>query len=156
MIHPEKVTLPADCLPGEAVAVLYFTDQKPLQGPAALLDWRLDGQLTRMLLNGEVKGKAGEHVMLQSNGKFAADWALFVGGGKWYGLSEETHAALVRHMLNVARKAGFRDLALAYNSHEEVGKDIIAKQVEDVLKTEGNGFERCLLACDAPVSVSSS
>ena len=98
MMHHERVPDPADCLPGEAVITLYFDDQKPLQGPAALLDWRLDGQLTRLLLDGEATGRAGEHVMLQGNGKLQADWALFVGGGKWHGLSSETHASLVRHM----------------------------------------------------------
>ena len=65
----ERVESSADCLNAESVAVLYFTDKKLLEGPAALLDWRLDGQLTQMLLNGDVLGKAGEHVMLQNNGK---------------------------------------------------------------------------------------
>ena len=72
MTQPEQVTCPVDKMPGESVIVLYFEDQKPLDGPAALLDWRLDGQLTRLLLDGQIKGRAGEHVMLQSNGKLAA------------------------------------------------------------------------------------
>ena len=74
----ERVESPADCLKAESVVVLYFTDKKLLEGPAALLDWRLDGQLTRMLLSGDVLGKAGEHVMLQNNGKLKSDWVLFV------------------------------------------------------------------------------
>lgn len=151
MIQAEQVSLPADLLPGESVVALYFDDQKPLEGPAALLDWRLDGQLTRMLLDREVKGRAGEHVMLQGNGKFKAEWVLFVGGGKWYGLSEETHAALIRHMLSVARQAGFRDISLAFASHAEIGPEQICRQVQDALAAEGEGLEACRYSCDASV-----
>ncbi len=151
MIQPEQVSLSADCLPGESVVVLYFDDQRPLQGPAALIDWRLNGQLTEMLLDGEIRGRAGEHVMLQSNSKLAAKWALFVGGGKWYGLSEETHASLVRHMLRVAHQAGFKNLSLALTSHKEFSAETLERQVVDALMQEDVNIESCLFSCDVPI-----
>ena len=149
----ERVALSADCLPGESVVALYFSDQRPLDGPAALLDWRLDGQLTKMLIDGEVQGRAGEHVMLQSNGKLKADWVLFVGGGKWYGLCEETHASLVRHMLSVARQAGFKDVSLAFLPHEEIDQKILQQQIEKALAVEGAGIDTCHFSCEPFVSV---
>ena len=149
----EEVTLSADSLPGESVVALYFSDQKPLEGPAALLDWRLNGQLTRMLLDGEVQGRAGEHVMLQNNGKFKADWILFVGGGKWHGLCQETHAALVRHMLSVACQAGFKDVSLAFMPHEEMTAKVLQQQIKDAMAVEGKGIETCRFTCEADVSV---
>lgn len=152
MTPPERVELSADCLPGESVVALYFSDQKPLEGPAALLDWRLDGQLTRMLLSGEVVGRAGEHVMLQNNGKLAADWVLFVGGGQWHGLCQETHAALVRHMLSVARQAGFKDVSLAFMPHAEANSGTLQKQINDALAVEGAGIETCHFCCEAVLS----
>ena len=153
MIPLERVALPADSLPGESVVALYFSDQKPLDGPAALLDWRLDGQLTRMLVEGEIQGRAGEHVMLQNNGKLKADWVLFVGGGKWFGLCEETHASLVRHMLSVARQAGFKDIALAFLLHEEADPKIVQQQIETALAVEGAGIDTCRFSCEPFVSV---
>jgi hypothetical protein len=157
MTPAQQVTLSADSLVGEAVVVLYFSDQKPLQGPAALLDWRLDGQLTRMLIDKAIEGRAGEHVMLQGNGKFAAEWVLFVGGGKWHGLCCETHAALVKHMLQVAQQAGFKDVALAFMPHEEVGQEILMQQINDALAIEGSTneaakIERCCFSCEEPVA----
>ncbi len=148
----ERVALSADCLPGESVVALYFSDQKPLDGPAALLDWRLDGQLTKMLIDGEVQGRAGEHVMLQTNGKLKAGWVLFVGGGKWYGLCEETHASLVRHMLSVARQAGFKDVSLAFLPHDEVDPKILQQQIEKALADEGSGIGSCRFSCEPFVS----
>ncbi len=144
----EQVPLKADSLPGESVVALYFADQKPLDGPAALLDWRLDGQLTKMLVDGEIQGRAGEHVMLQNNGKLKADWVLFVGGGKWYGLCEETHASLVRHMLSVARQAGFKDVSLAFMPHEEADPKVLQQQIEKALSIEGVGIENCRFSCE--------
>ena len=144
----EQLALKADSLPGESVVALYFADQKPLDGPAALLDWRLDGQLTKMLVDGEIQGRAGEHVMLQNNGKLKADWVLFVGGGKWYGLCEETHASLVRHMLSVAGQAGFKDVSLAFMPHEETDPKVLQQQIEKALSVVGAGIENCRFSCE--------
>ena len=149
----ERVALPADSLPGDSVVALYFSDQKPLEGPAAVLDWRLDGQLTKMLVDCEVRGRAGEHVMLQNNGKLKADWILFVGGGKWHGLCEETHASLVRHMLGVARQAGFKDVSLAFTPHDDVDPKILQQQIEDALMSESTGIENCRFSCEPTVSI---
>lgn len=148
----QRLDLPADLLPGESVVALYFADQKPLVGPAALLDWRFDGQLTRMLLDEDIRGRAGEHVMLQNNGKLKADRALFVGGGKWHGLSRETHAGLVRHMLKVVRQAGFKDVSLAFMPHAEIAGELLQQQLSDALAVEGTGIETCRFSCEALVS----
>lgn len=153
MSRPERVALPADSLSGESVVALYFDDQKPLEGPAALLDWRLDGQLTRMLLDGELQGRAGEHLMLQSNGKLRADWVLFVGGGKWRGLCRDTHASLVKHMLRVVRQAGFHDVSLAFELHDEVDENVLFRQVSEALAVEGSGIATCRYTCETVVTV---
>lgn len=153
MTQPEFVKQSADHLPGGSVVALYFVDQKPLDGPAAVLDWRLNGQLTRMILDGEVHGRAGEHVLLQGNGKVKADWVLFVGGGKWQGLCEETHASLIRHMLMVAQKAGFDDLSLALSLHDEFDVKILHQQIQDALETVGNNIQLCRYTCSSDVTV---
>ena len=153
MITVERVELPADCLNAESVVVFYFSDKKLLEGPAALLDWRLDGQLTRMLLRGEVLGKAGEHVMLQNKGKLKSDWVLFVGGGKWLGLCEETHAALVRHMFKVASQAGFTKISLAFMPHEDVSDESLHQQISEAVAVEGYNISECLYSCLATVTV---
>ena len=153
MTTMERVEVPADALVAEAVVVLYFSDKKLLEGPAALLDWRLDGQLTRMLLNGSVLGKAGEHVMLQNNGKLKSDLVLFVGGGKWACLSAETHAALVRHMLTAASQVGFKKVSLAFMPHEDVTEDALYEQVSQALMVNGASFTECRYSCLATVTV---
>ncbi|NIQ96583.1 MAG: hypothetical protein GWN87_22115 [Desulfuromonadales bacterium] len=78
--------LPADRMDGEVVAVLFFEDERPLAGPAALLDWRLNGLLTRRLLNGEATGRRNEKILVDANNKILAPWVLFQGGGTARGL----------------------------------------------------------------------
>lgn len=153
MISLERVEQPADVLEAESVVVLYFSDKKILDGPAAILDWRLDGQLTRMLLNGDIQGKAGEHVMLQNNGKLNSDWVLFVGGGKWGGLCEETHAALIRHMVSVASQAGFKNISLAFMPHEDINEAALEKQINNALQAEGKDISVCRYSCEAIIAV---
>jgi len=139
----DVVPLPADQLPGDAVAVFYFEDQKPLCGPAAVLDWRLDGQLTRALMDGQLTGRAGEHAVYQNNSKLATDWALFVGGGKWEGLCVDTYRALLRHLLTAAQQAGFYDLSLCLPLLEELD----AWSLEDLVKQEMAELKTALVAC---------
>ena len=146
MMTPEVVNLPADQLVGDAVAVLYFEDQRPLRGPCAVVDWRLDGQLTRALLDGQLTGRAGEHAVFQNNAKLQTEWSLFVGGGKWEGLCRETYASLIRHMLVNAHQAGFRKLALCLPLFEEVDIDSIADLVKTEADRENLDFSACQLS----------
>ena len=148
MISLETFNCPADQLPGDSVVALFFEDVRPLAGPAGLLDWRLDGQLTKMLVAGKVVGAAGEQVVLQNNGKLRADWALFVGGGKWHGLCRETYAALIKHILNAAGQAGFKDISLCLSPTLEADAQYLAKQTEENLKKSMQALDACRLSCN--------
>ena len=85
-----------------------------------------------------------------------AEWTLFIGGGKWHGLSEQTHASLVRHMLSVASLAGFRKLSLALAVHEDVNRNVLKKQVADALSEENQVLNNCMLSYDAHITVTPS
>lgn len=146
MTSLDVVPLPADQLPGDAVAVFYFEDQKPLCGPAAVLDWRLDGQLTRALLDEQLTGHAGEHAVYQNNAKLATDWALFVGGGKWDGLCVDTYRALLRHLLTAAQQAGFRDISLCLPLLKEMDAGSLAELVKQEMADLKTAFIACRLS----------
>jgi hypothetical protein len=104
--------LPVDRLEGDAVAVLFFQDVLPLRGPGALLDWRLNGAVTRQLLQGKISGKTGEHLLIPNNGKLGANAVLFVGGGPWAGMELGDYQNLLRRLLEVCCQARFSRLAI--------------------------------------------
>lgn len=149
MSQLRTLDLPADRMDGEVVAAFFFQDQRPLRGPAALLDWRLNGQLTDLLLDRGAQGRAGENVLVANNGKLVADWILFVGGGNWQGLGAETYRGLVRHLLATCRQAGFRRVALCLDVLQETESSFLEQMVEEVLGELSTAEEadlKCLLS----------
>lgn len=104
--------LPCDQLEGEVVACLYFQDQRPPEGPAALLDWRVDEVLSRALSAGKLEGKVGEQLMAAGNGKIPAGWVFFCGGGTAAGMNISVFSALVKGLMTSCFKAGFSTISL--------------------------------------------
>ena len=146
MTSLELVQSPADQLPGDVVGVFHFTDQRPLAGPSAVLDWRLDGQLTRDLLDGRLHGRTGEHAIYQNNGRLAAAWALCVGGGRWAVVEQAAYAALIRHLLEVVRQAGFEEPALCLPMTDDLTAEQLTELVRRELVDRQHPFTMCRLS----------
>ncbi len=101
-----------DRMPGEVVAGFFFEDQRPVFGAAALLDWRLNGLLNRLLLDGSAAGRPGEYILVRNNGKLQAPWILFAGAGCLGELAPFTYGGLVGSVIDDCRRAGFRHVSL--------------------------------------------
>jgi len=137
----EVVDLPADQLPGDALLVPLFVDQRPLDGPAAVVDWRLDGAITQLILDAWISGKNGECLGMQTNAKFAAPRVMLVGGGRWQGLDHNRYQAVIDRLLRVAERAGVHDLALCLPPGEPADAAELARMVQTALP----GFGRLAL-----------
>lgn len=147
MMEFEKLQLPADRLSGEGVVTLFFQDQRPLAGPAAILDWRLDGQLTNLMLENKVVGRAGEQVILQNNGKLLADWVMFIGGGKWHDLCLNTYKSLINHIVVTVRTAGFKDISICLSTTQFANSHFLEEYLLSSLKSKGQGISKCRFSC---------
>jgi hypothetical protein len=129
----EIVDLPADQLPGDTLAVPLFEDQRTLDGPVAVVDWRLDGILSRMIAAGELSGRIGTQLALQSNAKFAASWILIAGCGRWRSLEREDYLTLAERLLKMAANARVAELALCLPPSENVPAAEIERIVREIL-----------------------
>lgn len=129
----EIVDLPADRLPGAVLAVPMFEDQRPLEGPVAVVDWRLDGALTRMVIAGELSGRNGERLALQSNHKFASPWILVLGCGRWRSINRDSYMLLIERLLKLAAKAGMSELALCLPPADGVDAPELERMVREAL-----------------------
>jgi len=58
-----------DQIQAEALVVCLFEDERPPRGLAGLLDWRLCGRLSDLLIEQRVSGAAGEAVLFPSYGR---------------------------------------------------------------------------------------
>lgn len=119
----QVVTEAPDRMSGEVVAGFFFEDQRPVDGAAALLDWRLNGLLTNLLVNGSATGRLGEYILAGNNGKLQASWVLFAGGGCLRDLAPFTYGGLVGSVIDDCRRAGFRKVALCLSTPTEAAPD---------------------------------
>ncbi|MEJ2199641.1 MAG: M17 family peptidase N-terminal domain-containing protein [Desulfuromonadaceae bacterium] len=143
----------ADRLEGEVVAALFFEDVRPLAGPAGLLDWRLNGRLTELLLRQEVSGRRGEQVLVANNGKLAADWILFFGGGCRRELNAEDYGELLRQLLGVCRAAGFAFISLCLPLVPGMDRKLPERELERVLAEFPDSAVECRLTLDPELVV---
>jgi len=145
----QQVASPPDQLEAEAVAAFFFPEDRPLAGAAALLDWRLNGFVTRLLLDGKADGQVGEQLWIRSNGKLRAPWVLLVGGGSRAALSEVTDFnRIVSHLLKVAADSGVKRLALGVDPNPRLGHDQQAEIVSAAWEQLGPERLQCLVTFD--------
>jgi hypothetical protein len=100
---------------GEAPELLglpFFADERPLRGAAGLVDWRLCGRLSRMLLAGRVDGQFGETTLLPSS-RLPFGRVLLLGLGESERFSELRFLEAAKALRDVVRRLGVRRYALA-------------------------------------------
>lgn len=142
----QTLDLPADRVDGDAVSAFFFEDERPVLGPAALLDWRLNGLLTNLLLEERAGGRAGEHILVRNNGKLAADWIFFMGGGSRKGLGRESISELLLHFLHTCRDAGLSRVTLCLDSLGGLEKSDLEEMMTQALEVMGERHPDCRLA----------
>ena len=135
MTQFEVVDLPADRIPGEVLVVPLFEDQRPLAGPVAVVDWRLDGSLTRMILADALSGRRGEVLAMSTNAKVAAPWVILAGCGRWRTLDGRSYPALIGRLLQLATRAGIRELALCLPPRDGIDPIDVERFVREALVT---------------------
>ena len=140
--------LPADRMDGDVVGVLFFEDERPLEGPAALLDWRMNGLLTRRILSGQASGRRNEKILVDSNAKILAPWVLFQGAGKLRDCDRDLWRRAVNELLQTAVEAGFSRMAICLAPGWQASVDDVVGLVREELgHFKGRDIE-CLLSVD--------
>jgi hypothetical protein len=85
----------------EVLACGLFADERPPRGLAGLIDWRLAGQLSSLMMDGFVTGLPGEVVMIPLRPKLRFDKGLMFGLGQQSDFDEGGFRASVQQMLKV-------------------------------------------------------
>ncbi len=150
MTRLQVLDSPADLLPGEVIASLFYSDVRPLTGPSALLDWRLDGVLTEQIVGGMAHGTPGETMLFAANRKLAANWVLFYGGGSLARLTPLTLSGLIGSLLEVVHRAGFHRLAIALDCFDGMDIQEAEHAVWDFLDKDRFHDMEVVLACRGP------
>jgi hypothetical protein len=100
-----------DALKCEAILAPFFSDERPLAGALGLVDWRLCGFLSRAILRGEIRGDAGETVLVPLRPRFGIDKLFLFGLGKEQDFAAEALVPATTRMLEVVTRANVRTTA---------------------------------------------
>jgi leucyl aminopeptidase len=107
---------------GAVVLGLFEETRKP-QGDLARADKALDGAISRLMKNGQLKGKRGRMTAVSSLGKIAAEWVVVVGLGKKKELSKDAVRSLVAEAGRLLSKKAVKKVAVGLLGAAEAGID---------------------------------
>lgn len=97
-----------DELKSEALALAFFEDERPLRGPVGLVDFRLCGQLSRLVLRGRARGAYGETVLVPTRPRLPFEKLFLFGAGPADALDASRFADVVERMLVTLDRARVR------------------------------------------------
>ena len=97
----------------DAILLGIFADSKKPQGILVNVDKALDGAVTGLLKQGEIKGKLGEVTILHSLGKIPASRVVIVGLGKSKELTQDKIRIAVAETCRKLCKKGAKNIAIA-------------------------------------------
>ena len=137
MVDKHLLDMPPDKMEGEVAVALFFEDDRPLKGAAALIDWRLNGHLTRQLMNLHVNGAPRDLLLIQNNGKLDSDWAMLVGGGQRRKLTPIVWTRLLSKIFKTCSKAGFSRIAICLDADGSLPEKELTDLVGEVF-SKGN------------------
>ncbi|MCB9667772.1 MAG: peptidase M17 [Myxococcales bacterium] len=111
MAQSELVTL--DELTVDALALPFFEDERPLRKTAGLVDWRLCGRLSRLMLRDCVTGKLGETTLVATEKKFPFLRLFLLGCGPSSQWDDRREWCILKQCLDTLEAAKIRAFAIA-------------------------------------------
>ena len=97
----------------EALCLPFFRDERPLRGPAGLVDFRLCGRVSKLIAAGRMGGELDEAVLMPARPRLFAERLLWLGAGAHAELTEARFRALVRVALSRLAELRVRSAALS-------------------------------------------
>ncbi|MCP5467969.1 MAG: hypothetical protein H7A32_01715 [Deltaproteobacteria bacterium] len=81
MIHLNISRDSLDKVQAELAIIFAYEDIRPLKGQAGILDWRLNGQLSRFILDHRFNAAKGEALLMPSGARVGVDQLMILGLG---------------------------------------------------------------------------
>lgn len=85
----------------DALVLPFFAEERPLRGPASLVDWRLAGQLSRLQLRGRLTGRSHERALVPGRPRTSFDKVFLFGLGSEHELTTERAESACRAILDM-------------------------------------------------------
>ena len=113
---------PFDRIPAQVAIASYFQDIRPLQGTSALVDWRLNGRISKLLHEGKLSGSYLETLMVPLRGRCKAGELLLFGLGPAADWNEARCEAWFKEVLKKTEGMKYEQIIVSF---EDLAKDFM-------------------------------
>jgi len=113
----------------DAVCVLITEDERPLEGAAGFIDWRLGGALSRVLQSGFFVGTPGEKLLVPTDQKLPAPRLFAMGLGPRKGVTPLGVEHALTAAATMVTKAGMKSVALSVSRVPQLDDTAMASLV---------------------------
>lgn len=137
---------PIDKMPSDTLVLSLFSDEKPLKGANGLIDWRLCGKISKMIVAGSVTGKYKESTLVMSNNP-RIPRILIVGLGSSKDFNEERLKKIARFIGKTLNKINVKSASLAipgssyFPQNYATSTEIVIEAFADAYEKKSNFFE---------------
>lgn len=124
----------------------FFKDQRPLKGSAGWIDWRLNGRLSRFLMNQHLIGEWNEMTLIPSQGRIQPKMILLLGLGSLKEYDSLRIREIPSYFLKTLKKLDVFNICLSLPYGENVGIDceklveVLIEGIVDCLDLNGDQF----------------
>ena len=102
-----------DAVRADALALPVPADERPLRGAVGLVDWRLCGWISRMMLRDRIRGARGERVLLPARPRFSFEKIVLYGTGDAGALDERAYVAVLEGLFEGLAEMQVHSTAIA-------------------------------------------
>ncbi len=132
---------------GGLLALFKFDERRPLAGVLGLVDWRLRGHLSRLVISKFMTGRREEAVLIPLGGRLPQDHMVIIGLGPRNEISPRIFADALARLFETARKLGHQSLLITLPGRSE-GAYEATEAIEgflQLLEENGVGLEIVLI-----------
>jgi len=129
-----------DSQPCDVLVVGFFEDERPLQGSSGWVDWRLNGRLSRILMEQRLKGTWQEVTLMPAEGRLRAQLILLIGLGKVKEYSYLRVREISPFLLSTLEKLRVAEVCISFPYGEPYNVDC-GKLTEILIEAIADGLE---------------
>ncbi|HKX12978.1 MAG TPA: M17 family peptidase N-terminal domain-containing protein [bacterium] len=115
MIQLKITSDPLDEIENHLAMVLTYEDVRPLRGQAGMVDWRLNGRLSELILKERFNGQHGEALLMPLQGRLPAKELMVLGMGAHSQLQDQDTPRYVSMILDKLLLKNNRSFSLSFS-----------------------------------------
>lgn len=120
---------------GDDLLVLtIFSDERPLRGLNGLVDWRLNGRLSQMLMKNDLTCKLGDQTLMPTNSRLPAKRLLLLGLGQRRDFDNMAYANAVESLFDVVARLKVNSCSLSIPGIQPDGDDYFLERMAILIK----------------------